>query len=316
MNPDLTIEDIIAQIGEQGAYRFYAYTTEEFPLDPRGWDGMAHLAHHYGDLDRAIAYLEHSIFLSRGIGYAPTQDQGSATSNGYAQATSTSSSSTDSTVSTKGSGYALVAKIALGLGVFCCCGPLLCSRLPTQNTYTAPVVAVQPVETAPPIVSNAPTPEEEGSDWGTAQFTPPGITFGIPDGWSIEQDFHILDDRDSIELTSDSDDKATVRIEVNHANGDQAPLASVQAFNQSFEKAYKTKYKLQSIKESQVNSSPAAIWEFDQQTEKGWKHKRDILFNLPDGRQVAVLFVSPKPLTDDDRAVQEGIAKSIELLKK
>ena len=36
MNPDLTIGDVIAQIDEEGAFRFFFYTTEEYPLDPGG----------------------------------------------------------------------------------------------------------------------------------------------------------------------------------------------------------------------------------------------------------------------------------------
>lgn len=66
MNPDLTIGDVIAQIDEEGAFRFFFYTTEEYPLDPGGGDGMAHLAHFYGQLDRASIYASHVEFLARG----------------------------------------------------------------------------------------------------------------------------------------------------------------------------------------------------------------------------------------------------------
>jgi hypothetical protein len=150
MNPDFTIEDVISRIGEESAFRFFVYTTEEFPLDPRGWDGMAHLAHFYGDLDRAIAYLEHSRFLASGIAYPPSQGNSESVPPG-----NTASAPTTTAGKSEHNGCALVAKVVFGFGAFCCIWLALCNRPSTSNQ-----VVTQP--TASSIESRPSAPDNQG----------------------------------------------------------------------------------------------------------------------------------------------------------
>ncbi len=150
MNPDFTIEDVIARIGEEGAFRFFVYTTEEFPLDARGWDGMAHLAHFCGDLDRATAYLEHSQFLATGVPHTTA----TAPESAYFHLGNTAAAPSTAAGTANNSGCALIAKVAFWLGACCCIGQFLCNHPTNISTVTSEPTSPSVSESKPVVPSN------------------------------------------------------------------------------------------------------------------------------------------------------------------